>query len=68
MLLTHADCEKIHQEALVVLDQLGVRVDDPETGAIKGASQMGGPLCGGFTDSHPSSVIGEWTKASKSYK
>jgi trimethylamine--corrinoid protein Co-methyltransferase len=30
MLLTHADCEKIHQAALKVLDQIGVRVDDSE--------------------------------------
>ena len=30
MLLTHADCEKIHQAALNVLNQVGVRVDDPE--------------------------------------
>jgi trimethylamine--corrinoid protein Co-methyltransferase len=30
MLLTHAECEKIHQSALNVLDQIGVRVDDPE--------------------------------------
>jgi trimethylamine--corrinoid protein Co-methyltransferase len=30
MLLTHADCEKIHQAALNVLNQIGVRVDDPE--------------------------------------
>ena len=30
MLLTHPDCERIHQAGLDVLDQLGVRVDDPE--------------------------------------
>ncbi|MGO8731263.1 MAG: trimethylamine methyltransferase family protein [Terriglobia bacterium] len=30
MLLTHAECEEIHQAALNVLDQMGVRVDDPE--------------------------------------
>jgi trimethylamine--corrinoid protein Co-methyltransferase len=30
LLLTNADCEKIHQDALVVLDKVGVRVDDPE--------------------------------------
>jgi len=28
LLLIHADCEKIHQDALVVLDQVGVLVDD----------------------------------------
>ncbi len=30
MLLTHTDCEKIHHAALDVLQQVGVRVDDPE--------------------------------------
>ena len=37
-------------------------------GAIKGAGQMGDPSVEVFTDSHPSSVLGEWTKASKSHK
>ncbi len=31
MPLTRADCEKIHQAALDVLNDLGVRVDDPDT-------------------------------------
>ena len=29
MILTHADCKKIHESALNVLNDLGVRVDDP---------------------------------------
>ena len=35
---------------------------------LKVRVRWGDPSVEVFTDSHPSSVLGEWTKASKSYK
>ena len=57
MPLTRADCEKIHQAALGVLSDLGVRIDDPETIRMM---QEAGATVDGENRAHIPARLVEW--------
>ena len=57
MLLSHTDCEKIHEAALDVLNDLGVRVDDPAI--VKLLAEAGAAVTGDNRVRIPARLV-EW--------